>query len=275
MTILERLPYSIKLVTLLLAIMVGIANMANATDKDADSQNAPVTIEASAFLEWDQNKGLYIAEGAAVAAQRDTRISADRLEASYDPKSEDRDIEKMIAIGGVSFVDGQNTATGSRLVYDIRSSIYSVFGKNAKITSPSGVMTATNKIVYNESNPAKALINGVGGAHYTANDGRIVAGNEIIAITNEAGDMQTLDAFGNAYVRTIDNQTATGDKVHYDFNTSIAILTGNVELIEGSNVMRGSRAEVDFNSGISRLLSDGQGGRVTGVMVQCKNGALY
>ena len=129
-------------------------------------------------------------------------------------------------------------------------------------------MTATKKIIYDESNPEKAKINGIGKANYTADDGRIVAGDEIIAFTNETGDLQTLDAIGNAYVRTVDNQTATGDKVNYDFNTSIAILTGNVELIEGQNIMRGSRAEVDFNSGISRLISDGQGGRVTGIMVQ-------
>jgi lipopolysaccharide export system protein LptA len=219
-------------------------------------------------LEWDQNKGVYIAEGDATAVQLDTRISADRLEASYDPETDGREINLMTAIGNVSFVDGENTASGARLVYDLTSSIYSVFGKNAKVTSPRGVMTATNRIIYDESNPAKAKINGVGKANYTADDGRIVAGDEIIAYTNEAGDLQTLDAIGNAYVRTVDNQTATGDKVNYDFNTSIAILTGNVELIEGQNVMRGSRAEVDFNSGVSRLLSDGQGGRVTGIMVQ-------
>ena len=272
MKVLNVLSSNFAILALPLAINFDLVTIANAAEKQTDnqaiSQNAPVTIEASDFLEWDQNKGMYLAEGDAIAVQLDTRISADRLEASYDPESEGREINLMTATGNVSFIDGKNTAMGARLVYDLQSSIYSVFGKNAKVTSPRGVMTATKKIIYDESNPEKAKINGIGKANYTADDGRIVAGDEIIAFTNETGDLQTLDAIGNAYVRTVDNQTATGDKVNYDFNTSIAILTGNVELIEGQNIMRGSRAEVDFNSGISRLISDGQGGRVTGIMVQ-------
>ncbi|MDB2390978.1 hypothetical protein N9X12_07150 [Alphaproteobacteria bacterium] len=268
MTFLNILSRNFVFCAVPLVITAGLMATAKAADKLVDTQNAPITIEAASFLEWDQNKGMYLAEGDATAIQLDTRISADRLEANYDPQSDSREINLMTATGNVSFVDGDNTASGAKIIYDIQSSVYSVFGKNAKVTSPRGVMTATKKIIYDESNPAKAKITGVGKANYTANDGRIVAGDEIFAFTNDAGDLQTLDAIGNAYVRTIDNQTATGDKVNYDFNTQIAILTGNVELIEGQNVMRGSRAEVDFNSGISRLLSDGQGGRVTGIMVQ-------
>lgn len=246
----------------------GLISIANAQDKKTETQNAPVTIEASDFLEWDQNKGLYLAKGNAIAVQRDMRISADRLEAKYDPEQAGRAINVMTATGNVAFVDGENTATGTQLVYNLLSSTYSVFGKNAKVTSPHGIMTATKKIIYDESNPAKAKLNGIGNANYTADDGRVISGDEIIAFTNETGDLQTLDAIGNAYVRTVDNQTATGDMINYDFNTSIAIVTGNVELIEGQNVMWGAWAEVDFNSGVSRLLSDGQGGRVTGIMVQ-------
>ena len=268
MKVLNTIFRHLETCTLFLVVSLGFMVTAHAEDKQADAQNAPVTIEASKFLEWDQNKGLYLAEGDATAVQLDTRISADRLEAIYNPEDEGREINLITATGSVSFVDGENTASGTRLVYDLVSSTYSVFGKNAKVTSPRGVMTANKKIVYDESNPAKAKINGVGKANYTADDGRVVSGDEIIAYTNEAGDLQTLDAIGNAYVRTVDNQTATGDKVNYDFNTFIAILTGNVELIEGQNIMRGSRAEVDFDSGVSRLLSDGQGGRVTGIMVQ-------
>jgi lipopolysaccharide export system protein LptA len=59
---------------------------------------------------------------------------------------------------------------------------------------------------------------------------------------------------------------ATGDAVTYDQKTSKALLTGNVEIIDSGNVMRGSRAEVDFDSGISRILSDGSGKRVSGTL---------
>jgi len=43
-------------------------------------------------------------------------------------------------------------------------------------------------------------------------------------------------------------------------------LFGNVEIIDRDNIMRGARAEVEFDKEISRLLSDNTGKRVTGVL---------
>ena len=45
-----------------------------------------------------------------------------------------------------------------------------------------------------------------------------------------------------------------------------ADLLGNVEIIDQDNIMRGARAEVEFDKEISRLLSDNTGKRVTGVL---------
>ncbi len=52
--------------------------------------------------------------------------------------------------------------------------------------------------------------------------------------------------------------------------TNTAIITGNVKITRGQNVLTGERAEVDLNTNISRLfgssIEDGQvGGRVKGV----------
>ena len=87
MKVLHILYRNFVLLAVPLAIIFGLTASAKAAEKQADTQNAPVTIEASDFLEWDQNKGMYLAEGDAIAVQLDTRISADRLEASYDPES--------------------------------------------------------------------------------------------------------------------------------------------------------------------------------------------
>ena len=49
-------------------------------------------------------------------------------------------------------------------------------------------------------------------------------------------------------------------------STALANLYGNVEITEKDNVMRGARAEVDFDKDISRMLSDGTQKRVSGVL---------
>ena len=60
---------------------------------------------------------------------------------------------------------------------------------------------------------------------------------------------------------------ATGDAATYDATAEAATVTGNVEIIDGANIMRGGRAEVDLRTGNSRMLSSGSGGRVSGVLI--------
>lgn len=225
-------------------------------------------IEADEVLEWNQTDGTYFAKGTALARQGTTKISAEELLASYDPASTTRRIQRIVATGNVSYVAEDASATGAKLVYDLSKTTYLVEGENARITGPSGTMSATKDINYDASDSARKIIIARGNAVYTDNDQRVIAGDKVIGIMAEDGALQTLDAENNVKVVTIDGQTATGDTVTYDYATSKAVLTGNVEIIDGPNVMRGGRAEVDFDSGISRILSDGSSGRVSGVLGQ-------
>lgn len=227
---------------------------------------APMTVEASDLLEWNQNAGTYTAIGNAVAAQGAAEIKGDKLVATYDPESPARRIDELVATGNVSYKNETSTATGSKLVYDIASETYLVEGKNAKVTGPNGTMTATKTIRYDGTDTAEQTVVANGAAVYIDADGRSVAGDQIIAILGADGALKTLDAETNVKVVSINGQIATGDSVAYDFATSKALLTGNVEIIDGPSVMRGDRAEVDFDSGISRILSDGSGKRVSGVL---------
>lgn len=231
-------------------------------------QTNPLHIEADEVLEWDQTAGTYIARGAALARQGETKISAEELLASYDPESDNRRIQKIIATGNVSYIAEGASATGARLVYDLISATYLVEGENARITGPSGTMSATKDINYDASDTASKIIVARGNAVYTDSDQRVISGDKIVGVMDGDGALQTLDAENNVKVVTIDGQTATGDAVTYDYATSKAVLTGNVEIIDGPNLMRGGRAEVDFGSGISRILSDGSSKRVSGVLGQ-------
>lgn len=231
-------------------------------------QDNPLQIEADDILEWDQTAGTYIARGAAIVRQGATEIKAEELVASYDPASTNRRIQKIVATGDVSYVADGSTATGTKLIYNIGDSTYVIEGKNARVSSVSGTMSANEDINYDASDPTNKIIIARGAALYVDAEQRRIAGDKIVGKLDGDGTLQTLDAETNVKVVTIDGQTATGDTVTYDYATSKAVLTGNVEIVDGQNIMRGGRAEVDFDSGISRILSDGSSKRVSGVLGQ-------
>src|SRR5690606_17768135 len=68
-----------------------------------------------------------------------------------------------------------------------------------------------------------------------------------------SGSQQTvrlLEAEGNVIV-TQPGETAEGDKGNYDLTAGKMVLTGNVRLTRGKNVVRGDRLDVDRNPGVS------------------------
>ena len=229
-------------------------------------EDAPFTVEADKLLEWDQTKGTYSATGNVVAKQASQQIKAEELVASYDPDSETRKITLVVATGAVEYEDGTSTAKGDKLTYHIDSERYLIEGAKSFVTGPNGTIRATKSIELLSSNPERRLITAIGTAHFTDAEGQIFEGETINAHLDAEGALDVLDAAGNVKVVAANGQLATGDAVTYDQNTSKALLTGNVEIIDSGNVMRGSRAEVDFDSGISRILSDGSGKRVTGTL---------
>ena len=46
----------------------------------------------------------------------------------------------------------------------------------------------------------------------------------------------------------------------------MANLDGNVEIADKENIMRGARAEIDFDKEISKIISGTTGKRVTGIL---------
>ena len=229
-------------------------------------EDTPFTVEADELLEWDQTKGTYSATGNAVAKQANQQIKAEELVASYDPDSESRKITLIVATGAVVYEDGTSTAKGDKLTYHIDSERYLIEGAKSFVTGPNGTMRASKSIELLSSTPDTQLLTAIGTAHYTDAKGQIVEGETINAHLDADGALDVLDAAGNVKVVAVNGQVATGDAVTYDQKTSKALLTGNVEIIDSGNVMRGSRAEVDFDSGISRILSDGSGKRVSGTL---------
>ncbi len=70
-------------------------------------------------------------------------------------------------------------------------------------------------------------------------------------------DIDHLEATGNVYFVT-PTQTVRGDKAVYTQATDTILVTGNVVLAQGENVMRGERLTVQVKAGTSQM----DGGRV-------------
>lgn len=236
------------------------------SEQSIAKEDAPFTVEADELLEWNQAKGTYSATGNAVAKQANQQIKGEQLVASYDPNSESRKITLIVATGSVEYWDGESRAKGDKLTYNIDSERYLIEGPKSFVTSPNGTMRATKSIELFSSSPDGQLLTAIGAAQYTDFKGQIVEGETINAHLDAEGVLDVLDALGNVKVVALDGQVATGDAVTYNQKTSKALLTGNVEIVDSGNVMRGSRAEVDFDSGISRILSGGSGNRVSGTL---------
>ena len=84
-------------------------------------------IEASGFLEWNQENNSYIADGNAVASQGTRSIKADKITAFYKSE-ENRDIVRIEAEGAVKFADTDNSGYSETLTYKMDSRVFILSG---------------------------------------------------------------------------------------------------------------------------------------------------
>ena len=275
---LPQFPPSLKILTAsihffgLVALVPNITSFfpnpafAEAVRETRAADKSPITIEAAEFLEWNQNEGTYIAKGKAFVQQSETKIKAAHIIARYNASGETRNINHFVATGEVTYVEGENTAIGDKLDYDLTASFYLLTGKNASVEGPRGKMTATKSITYDAAEDTNRKVTGTGKASYKTNDGRMVFGDKLIAYIAADGALKTIDAYENAKVITTNGTEATADKLTYVAGTALANLDGNVEIIDNENILRGDKAKIDFDKEISRIISRPGGKRVRGTL---------
>ncbi len=80
--------------------------------------------------------------------------------------------------------------------------------------------------------------------------------------------LRTIDAIDNVAVN-VNDQTAKGDKAHYDLASETVTLTGNVILSQGGNIISGERIIIDLATGTANMISKSRapGERVRGVFI--------
>ncbi len=260
----------------------------------------PVEILARDGIEWHRELQRYIARGEARATQGTTVVEADVLTAFYRERPEGgTEIFRYEAEGNVRITTPSQKATGGRAVYDVDSGVLVMTGRRLRFTTPNETVTSRESLEYWEQ---KRLAVARGDAVVVSEDKRMradtIAAYFVDAATSpapaavvrpgqrgaatarpqpaapredggERNRLQRVEGFGNVQVSTPE-EIAHGERGVYNADTGIATLVGSVRVTRGDNQLNGDYAEVDLNTGISRLFTRPQAGgdgRVRGLFV--------
>jgi lipopolysaccharide export system protein LptA len=101
-----------------------------------------------------------------------------------------------------------------------------------------------------------------GRAELTQGENRIRADRVEAAVVD--GGLARVEATGNVYFVTPE-QTIRGDRATYTPANDTIVLTGDVILTQGENVMTGGRLTYNTRTGSAEMDGAGEGGRVQGV----------
>lgn len=262
-------------------LLVGLATTLAATPAFAQSTaafggRAPIDVVADGSLELHQNDKAIVARDNAVATRGGMTLKADTLTAYYrELPGGDTEIFRILAEGSVEILSTNQKAYGARGVFDVDKDVAVLTGGDLRFVTANDVVTASDSLEYwRADNLAVAR----GDAVAVRGDNRVKAERLVgLLQQNPQGqlDLTRIDADG-AVVITTPRDVVRGDKGTYDIGAKLALLNGDVKITRGRNQLNGSAAEVDLETGVSRLLAApaGQSGRVRGLFVpEEKSGA--
>lgn len=252
------------------AISAGIAFAAFTTF--AAAQENPLIVEADESLQWLRAQNQYVATGNASAEQNDMRLTANVIIAHYETantKDGDHDASE------VTFVEGKEnskltraslTATAHNITYDIVDEYIELTGGNPTVINGEDRMMAKTLITYSRKT---RQITATGDAKVLLANGQTLMGDNIkVTLNQDENDIQTVEAEGGAVVISPSDtgeRRAEATTMTYKSKTGLAVLTGDVKILENNNLLKGDVAEIDTITGTSTIKSLKKGQRVGGV----------
>ncbi len=222
----------------------------------------PIEIFAEEGIEWHKNKKKYIAKGNAQAKKGDVIVKSDILEAKYEGSSDDDSEIKFLSAKGKVFIANANAKIegGSIASYDIEKEYFLIKGTGNEI-----VLTSNRDKLYSNKkmefwkNENIAIATGKARAH-RGNEYKIFADRLIWHLIDTEKDnkngnyeIKKMLAYDNVVIET-NSELAYSDKALYNEITGICRLFGKVKLKKGDNYLTGEYAEMNLNTGISKLL---------------------
>lgn len=215
----------------------------------------PIDVYAENGIEWQQENSLFIARGDARAVRGQVEVLSDELRAYYrEGDVGQSEIWRLDALGNVRIVSNTETAYGDRAIYNADQQVLVIDGKKPRLESGKDILTATQQLEYWETKKfAVARGNAV-----ATREKKQVRADVLVAHFNQdsrgKSQVYRIDAYDNVRVKT-ESETAVGDRGIYNVESGVAVLTGNVTMVRDTNTLNGCRAEVNLNTGVSKLFA--------------------
>ncbi|HYC02276.1 MAG TPA: LptA/OstA family protein [Azospirillaceae bacterium] len=234
-----------------------------------------VDITADEAFEWHENNLAVVARGNVVAVRGDVTLRADTVTAYYRKAAGGgNEIYRLAADGNVEIRSAkQQQAYGQRGVYDVDKEVAVLTGGDLRLITENDVVTAKDTLEYWRK---ESLMVARGDAVAVRGDNRVRADRLVGLLTeNQQGqlDLTRVDAQGGVVIST-PKEVARGATGTYDIRSRLATLTGDVKVTRGQSQLNGNAAEVNLETGVSRMLAGpgatakGRGdGRVRGLFV--------
>lgn len=227
----------------------------------------PLELESDKGLELHQDRQMVVARGNVVVRQADVRLRADIVSASYRDIDGRRSIHRVDALGGVVITTGNERLTGEHAIYDLEQELFLMKGRNLRIEAERQTVTAEESLEY-WGREKRAIARGDATAIQNSDNTRLRA--DVIQAQlaprdgaapaagggqgAEALALNLVQAWGHVVIRT-ENEIVEGDEGTYNAMDRVAVLEGNVVITRGKNQLRGAKAIVNLETGVSRLVA--------------------
>ncbi len=263
---------SLFIVLVLTASVAALPVTTRAQSLNFSGGEAPIEVFADNGIEWQQERLVFIARGNARAVRGLVTVFADELRAYYRQQPGNKtDIWRLDAIGKVRIKSPDGTAYGEQAVYNVDDGILVLTGgREVKLITPTDLITAEKQIEYWERRQMAVAR----GNAMARREGKFLRARVLAAYfkrgSNGENKLHRVEAFDDVKVTT-PQDTALSKRGVYNAESGIATLSGDVRILRDGNTMKGCSAEVDLNSGVSRLHSckmdaNGATNRVRGVL---------
>jgi lipopolysaccharide export system protein LptA len=220
-------------------------------------------IEASGFLEWNQENKSYIAKGDAIATQGERTIQADEIIAFYESE-ENRDITRIQAAGSVKFSDVSGSGYSDRLHYEMNTQTVTLNGNENYFESEEFIAQSSNQIQFNELN---GILNLQDDAMISFSEARKIEAQRLEIALSDDGNVTTINAKGDVKLTEEAGRIAYSGSAFYEAENGNMTLSDSVEILDGNNQLRGDIAIINMETGYSKILAGSENKRVTGKLI--------
>ena len=219
------------------------------------AKDQPIEIIADNGIEWQQDNEILIASGNAKASRDGVNVEAEVLRAFYKQKSKGgADLYRLDAAGGVKIYTGTDSIIGETAVYDFEQAILRVDGQNVIYKTGNHIISANQQMEYWERQKMAVAR----GQAVAMQQGKTVRADVLKALLREKrsgkSEIYMVEAFDNVIIVS-EKDRVRADRGIYKIDSGVATLTGNVTIKREDSILTGNQAEINLNTGISKLLT--------------------